>query len=258
MCAKFIFLDGSGGIMKINSRNHQIQNNLDRILFGNIFYFMLCWFCLFAFSNEKIDSHWISGIVLLSIGVIGFFLLTILKDKIIKPAFFHYSVFILSLISALLLFDASLTLGEYLTNLQINEVFILLSANVILLIIGVVFQIISLREKLINATSENIKSGRLDLINGIWNLNFPVYFESKEIETRKNKVIHRIASFSPIVTVLTFIIARSIEGKIQTIAVAIVLFMIGFSHVLGHAKHIAIAIQISEWENKNKIKITLS
>jgi hypothetical protein len=242
---------------KLNFQNNEMQKILDTLLFGNIFSFILSWFCINGLFGEKEQNFWITGMILTSAGLLFFLILTLLKDKLISPVKFHCVVFLLSLFNGLLLFDAALKLTIYSGNLQGQNAFLLFVINVLIIIGGLVSQTFAFREGLKNATNQNIKSGRLNIPDGLWDLAAPIHFNTKESESEKLKSYKRIARLSPVVTAITFIIARAVEGNAQSIIVGVVIFIMSVIYIWGYTKHLAIAIQIREWEKEYKTKISL-
>jgi hypothetical protein len=241
----------------LNSQNSEMQKMLDTLLFGNIFSFIFSGFCINALLDEKEQSVWINGIILTSTGLFFFLILTLLKDKFTSPIKFHYGVFLLSLLNGLILFDAALKLTIYSGNLQRQNEFLLLAINVLIIVGGLVSQTFVFRERLESATNQNIKSGRLNILDGLWDLSVPLSLNNKENESERLKRYSRIARFSPVVTAITFIIARAVEGNTQTIIVGVAIFILSVTFIWGYTKHLAIAIQIREWEKKYNIKISL-
>lgn len=244
--------------MKTNSQSKEIQKILDRILFGSVFYFMLCWFSIFVVAaSEKKQASWSNGFIFAAISIIIYIVLTVVKSRMVNSSLLHYSIFLASLFNSLLIFDTSFRLRGYLSVTLVNRYNLELAIIILLTLLAVSIQVIYLREKLKRATKENIKSGRLNLQEGAWDLGFPIHFESKEIESRRNNLISWLGRFSPLVTAFTFIFARQIEGGIQTIAIAVMIFIMGLIYILDYSRHLAIALQISDWEKTNKISIKL-
>lgn len=243
--------------IKLSSRYREIQKQYDLLIFGNIFYSILCWFGLIAFLSKEDFTFWVSGVVLMTVGVVLYLTFTLLKNKLLTPFQFHLSVFILSIPNGLLLLDASLRLMVYSTNLQVLYASLLIISNILFTIGGVVVQTIAFREGLKDAISQNIGSGRLDIKEGFWDLSAPIYFDSKESENKKSENLKRLSRLSPIITTITFIFARILEGETKVMVAAIVIFLMSTSYIWGYARHLAVAIQIKEWQRIYKVKISL-
>jgi hypothetical protein len=235
--------------MNIHSQGVEMQKIINKILFGSVFCLFFSWFAIFSASTEKENINWKTGVILISFAFSICFILSLLKNRITNPKFFHFSIFIGCLPNVLMLFDPSLRMKGYITDLGFEKGYFPIGINIFLIVISLTIQVLHLQEKLSKSTNENVKSGRLNLATGKWDLKSPILFVSKGIQNRQDKIIHLLAGLSPIVTAITFIVARSIEGQTQVNLLANCIFIMGLGYFFDYASHLAIALQIGRWQS---------
>jgi hypothetical protein len=81
--------------------------------------------------------------------------------------------------------------------------------------------------------------------------------DAPRIEAVTMQRINSLFKLSPLVTALAFALARSIEGSVQMLAFALCLYLFGYITVWGYAKHLAIALQLQEWEHVHNVIIKI-
>jgi hypothetical protein len=242
---------------KKEHQNGQMQFSFDRLLMANFVVCTLSWASLLSFLSKSGFKFWITGVVLLITGVILFTVLTILKFRFKHAYQYYFSVYILAIPVGLLAFDAGTRLSIAATNFESGMFYLFLAMNVFIIVGGIISQVRLLRMRLGLSFNKNVKSGKLNIQEGYWDLKAPLYLNPSEAEDVKIRRWNRLAKFSPIVTALSLTFARTIEGNIQTLAAAIGVYIFCYIAFWGYAKYLAIAFQLLEWEKRYDKQISI-
>ncbi len=133
-----------------------------------------------------------------------------------------------------------------------------IAINVLVILIGAVAQFQLSREQFIASKDHNINSGRLNLIDGWWNLEANLHFAHPSEERKKQQWAKNVRRLSPLVTAFGFMVARAIEGDMQSLFIAFGGYILGYIiSVLVSAKHLAIALQLKTWEKEYEMDIKI-
>jgi hypothetical protein len=240
-----------------DSQSREVQKVFDQLLYGNIVFSLLCWFGLLTFLYEAKFRFWTTGTALTILGIVMFIYFSITKKSITIASQVYLIWFLLSLPNGLLLLDASYRLIVYSIRLEGSYLYLLLGFNFVLIIGSILIQISFIRDMVKSSENQNIKSGRLNIKEGLWDLTKPLYIDSGESENKTRSNFSRISKLSPIVIAMTFFVARTVEGKTQTLIVGIAYLFVGCLIFWGFSRHLAVALQIREWEKTYGIKINL-
>jgi hypothetical protein len=240
-----------------DDQKHVMQTSFDRLLMGNVLFSMLSWFGLLTFLADYNFKTWSTGFVWAALRILLFVIATARKNNFYFARQFYIAVFILALPNGLLLFDASLRLFMSTIDPSKAMFFWLTAINLVITLSGFMSQFQVIKSRLRSSFNQNKKSGRLNIKNGFWNLSAPLYLDPSESEDVKTKRWNLISKISPLVTAVSFAVARTVDGRIQTLVVAIGLYLLGCIIVWGYARHLAIAFQLQEWEKIYHIEIRI-
>jgi hypothetical protein len=239
-----------------DNQRREMQTSMNRLFLGNLLFLMLSWMSLFSFLGYARLQTWKTGILWCVLGILCFVLLTVAKPYLNRAAQFYFFLFVLALPNGCLLYDATLRLA--LASPTISAQTGWLIVWFILLTIGGLFaQVQVWRGRLRTSLSKNLKSNRLSIEKGYWDFSKPLYIDDSTGESAEIKRWNVMSKASPIVTALSLLFARAVTGEIQMLAAAVGLYILGCTIIWGYGKHLAIALQIKEWERLHNIEIRI-
>jgi hypothetical protein len=235
--------------MKRNSlKLSEMTNELNQLLKSNIVFFIFIWTGSFSFQRDQAlrpSFPW---------AIFNLIVLIILVKEIkkVKRAYlFHVIIYIMSLSVAAMILSGTVWFifekGEF-----DNKSIWFIAASTTVTLLSFWSELRTVRSALRSSLTQIIKAGRLNLQEGQWNLSAEL-----KLNSWKPDNINQLAKLSPIVTALGFALARSIEGGVQMYLFGICLYVFSFVIIWGYTKHLAIALQLREWEILHNIKINL-
>lgn len=233
------------------SQLDHMESELMQVLKSIIITTTFSWVGIYSFLGKAPEILWPI------LGFVYFLLTLVLIRKLNRAHQFYWLIAVLAIINSILVFDSSIKLIFFSRSLNNLPFSWLETIGFVMTIFGFWSQIQLKRIQLRDSLAHNIKSGRLELTKGYWNLNVPLHFDVPTSELNKTKRLRQLSRLSPIVTALGLAIARVLDGGLQIVGFGVCLYILGCVIAWGCAKYLAIAFQLLEWEKEYNIRIKI-
>jgi hypothetical protein len=230
------------------TQHEDMQNEFNRILFGTIMYSFLSWMISLGVPSSQQAQFRLRILVWLTLGVMLFIFFTLQKKSIQHAHKFHYFFYLQAIPMVGVLMEISISTIVVIGKFSEWLLFLFIALNAVAIFIGAFAQYQISREQLIASK---------DLRKGWWNLGAPLYMVHPQKHEREKQWARSLRRLSPLVTAFGFILARAIEGDIQSLIMAFCGYILGYFSIWGHTKQLAIALQLKEWEKEYEVDIKI-
>jgi hypothetical protein len=211
----------------------------------------LAWLCYVLVFGQgysySFDTAKVYLIFFLAIPFQVYLLGVIISGKIMRAFIIQLFISLLAIICNIIMLF--LMYSYQLFTSSINHAGLILFIHIIFLTIIIFFSVRGEEESFIEAEILNIKSGKLDVKNMIWDLSVPIVWDNPRAEERRITVYKRVKRFSILLPGIAFWIGRQVDFTSGSLAQMVILF---FTYLLayGSGRQINLLFQIRRWEKR--------
>lgn len=228
-----------------------VRKEILKLISATLFMYL---FSLMGISLVGINfQDWRGGLYIICFSV-GFGMLAILVASTMNRVIYYRSVlFVVANLPAIfLLYISAATLASQAMD---ETPYNLIGINALTMIIGFISQIPNERSNLEIAKKYNIKTGRLNMEMGKWDLSKKLHWNSPDKEEIEVSRAKRLSRLSYLVPGIGFYLSRNLSKNDGLLFMSLLFYFLTFIIAYGSARPFSLILQLSTWEKEIGKKI---